>query len=390
MVALVAESWTWYALCWTVVLARTISRRVLRGSFKKMQSDDLLMILAMMTDTVLMVSMNIVSNTSSNLIDPNDNTVLTPANIQERVYGSKMVLVVEQMQILTVWTVKVCLLIMYARLTMSLQQNLAVKIVAGYVAFGFVLMEILYFAVWCRPFSQYWAVPPNSIQCSAATDHLITNAVLNITSDIMIIAIPMPIFLQVILPVKRKAILCGVFALGIFTILSAILNKYYSFTEPFGSSWTFWYIRESSTAIITANLPFTWTLLQRTFNLRSFNGRSSAAQTIDGVSLGFRSAYGRGTVRRPSTPRHIGMELASSSSQEQINHYYGAPLKIYQQTEVHFSSRGLDSKDERAPFPDTPTTHALASRGAFPGGKTDVETSSHESDIGVVTTCRKT
>lgn len=45
---------------------------------------------------------------------------------------------------------------------MSLKQNLAVKIVAGYAAFGLVLMEILYLGVWCRPFSQYWAVPPDS------------------------------------------------------------------------------------------------------------------------------------------------------------------------------------------------------------------------------------
>lgn len=45
---------------------------------------------------------------------------------------------------------------------MSLRQNLAVKIVAGYVVVGFVVMEILYFGVWCRPFNQYWAVPPNN------------------------------------------------------------------------------------------------------------------------------------------------------------------------------------------------------------------------------------
>lgn len=56
------------------------------------------------------------------------------------------------------------------------------------------------------------------VQCSAATNHLITNAVLNITSDVMIILIPMPVFLAVKLPIKRKAILVGVFALGIFTV----------------------------------------------------------------------------------------------------------------------------------------------------------------------------
>jgi len=47
---------------------------------------------------------------------------------------------------------------------------------------------------------------------------MITNAVINISSDIMIIILPMPVFLQSQLPLKRKIILCGIFALGIFTV----------------------------------------------------------------------------------------------------------------------------------------------------------------------------
>lgn len=45
---------------------------------------------------------------------------------------------------------------------MSLKQNIAVKAVAVYVGIGFVVMEVLYLGVWCRPFEQYWAVPPNN------------------------------------------------------------------------------------------------------------------------------------------------------------------------------------------------------------------------------------
>ena len=95
--------------------------------------------------------------------------------------------------------------------------------------------------VWCRPFSQYWAVPPNNgtyltrayrltnrlltytpVQCSAATNHLITNAVFNISSDLMIILIPMPIFIQSTLTLRRKLILCGVFAVGTFTVCASL------------------------------------------------------------------------------------------------------------------------------------------------------------------------
>ncbi|KAK6063209.1 ubid family decarboxylase [Seiridium cupressi] len=386
MSALAVESWTWYAISWVVVLARTISRRILHGSFKKIQSDDILMLVAMATDTVLIACMNILARTNTNLIDPDNAPQLTDADIAERIYGSKLVLVVEQMQIITVWLIKVCLLIMYARLTMSLKQNLAVKVVAVYVAFGFVLMEILYMGVWCRPFTEYWAVPPNSTQCSAATNHLITNAVLNISSDLMIICIPMPVFLAAKLPTKRKAILVGVFALGIFTILSAILNKYYSFSQPFGNQWTFWYIRESSTAIITANLPFTWTLLQRTFNLRSFNGKSSGARTSEPASR-FRSGYGRGTNHLTTISRgHPGIELGSCNSQEQINDTFGTQLKIYQQTEVHVSRQDAHPSEKG---PETPSTIGSNLKAHYPGGASDEETSSNGSSAGVVTEISK-
>lgn len=81
-----------------------------------------------------------------------------------------------------------------------------------------VVMEILYLGVWCRPIQQYWAVPTHSTQCSAATNHLITNAVLNISSDLMIISIPIPLLFKVRLPRKNKAVLCGMFLIGTFTV----------------------------------------------------------------------------------------------------------------------------------------------------------------------------
>lgn len=81
-----------------------------------------------------------------------------------------------------------------------------------------IVMEILYLGVWCRPFTNYWALPTPSTQCSAATNHLITNAVLNLSSDLMIISIPMPLLFKVQLPLKNKAILLGIFLIGAFNV----------------------------------------------------------------------------------------------------------------------------------------------------------------------------
>jgi hypothetical protein len=275
MSVLQPEAGIWYGVCWITVIIRLISRRLHLGSWKRLQLDDYLIVLTMATDTVLTVIMHKIVVTNSNLIPPGDDVAsYTEEEIQSRVLGSKLVLVSEQMQLVTIWLVKACLLIMYNRMTLVLPYHKIVVCTCVYVAVTFVVMETLYFGVWCRPFPQYFAVPPNSKQCSAATNHLITNAVFNISSDLIILSIPLPLLFKVRLPKKNKTILLVIFLIGAFTIVAAALNKFYSFTNPFGSEWTIWYLRESYTAILCANLPLTYPLIQRIFGLRNWNSHT--------------------------------------------------------------------------------------------------------------------
>lgn len=114
--------------------------------------------------------MSKIVTTSSNLIPPGEDvSQYSQAEIDSRITGSKYVLVVEQMQILTIWLVKACLLIMYFRMTAVLPQRKLVIATSIYVGVTFVVMEILYLGVWCRPFNQYWAVPPNSSKCACSS-----------------------------------------------------------------------------------------------------------------------------------------------------------------------------------------------------------------------------
>lgn len=71
------------------------SRVMHQGSFKELQVDDWLMCFALATYTVVIVALNIVSNSNSNLFPPGyDYSTLTTTDISEREYGSKLVLVV--------------------------------------------------------------------------------------------------------------------------------------------------------------------------------------------------------------------------------------------------------------------------------------------------------
>lgn len=306
----------------------------------------------------------------------------------------------------------------------SLQRNILVNIVSGYVVLGFVVMQILFFGAWCRPFHNYWKVPsPNCecipgvsrplltslVNCSAETNHMITNAVLNISSDIIIIGLPMPVFIQSQLPIKRKVVLCGVFALGIFTvflrmapvacdiangeqILAAALSKYYSLENPYGNEWIYWYIREVSTAIITANLPLTWTLLQHVFRLGSFHakyGKSSGQRTGEAATGRFRSAYGNLTscTRDENRARRTANDpndISPSESQEQITSDHGIPMKIMQQHEVHITSEEVSSDGGAVTPVQSPGSGGVVTAGSrSPVGSVHGDKS--EGDLGVVT-----
>lgn len=304
----------------------------------------------MATDTVLVAIMSQIVKTSSNLIPPEDDVSrYTSEEIKSRIYGSKLVLVVEQMQLITIWLIKACLLIMYDRMTFVLPQHKIVVATAIYVAVSFVVMEVLYFGVWCRPFTQYWAVPPNSKQCSAATNHLITNAIFNITSDLIILSIPMPLLFKVRLPMKNKAILFVIFIIGAFTIVAAALNKYYSFTHPFGTEWTIWYLRESYTAILCANLPLTYPLIQRVFKLRNWNSHTNHTH----------SPYGSVTQAQPITHKHWAEPRAQpipkgfrdifkrTESQEDINGGLGKQRE--DEDGPHFITSAIELDDSRSP-----------------------------------------
>lgn len=131
--------------------------------------------------TILAVSVNkIIFGGGSNLLPPEEAATLTPKTIQERIKGSKWVFVSEHAMVLTVWSLKLCMVFIYRRLTYvfksvppllryiltyssvsnGLKQKKLIKLLFIWVACGFVGTELCLFLA-CRPFPQYWAVPPS-------------------------------------------------------------------------------------------------------------------------------------------------------------------------------------------------------------------------------------
>jgi hypothetical protein len=90
------------------------------------------------------------------------------------------------------------------------------------------------------------------------------------------LAVAIPLLVQVRVPLKQKVILLALFGMGIFVIVAAILNKIYCLV-PSLISYVYmnWYFREATVAVLVTNLPLVWSLLRDVFPaLKSWTGGS--------------------------------------------------------------------------------------------------------------------
>ncbi|KAG5927440.1 hypothetical protein E4U42_002275 [Claviceps africana] len=284
--SLLIESWVLYALGVLIVAARLVSRRIKLGKWRDLMIDDYLMLFALTNFTGVVISIIEVAKNGSNYMSPEAAAALTPQGVHDAIYGSIMTFVLEIFTLTATWTIKGCLLILYSRLTRNTvsQQNMLVKICAGYCGLTYVLVMVLLIFFWCHPTYEYWAVPVRIEQCATYYNHMIFATACNISSDILLLLIPIPIILKTRLPRKRKMILICILGLGVFNILAAILNRYYNFSNPNSYVFLYWYVAEVGIAMIVGNLPLCWPVLRLICGIREKTETPAYhGQTISGA-----------------------------------------------------------------------------------------------------------
>jgi hypothetical protein len=183
-------------------------------------------------------------------------------------------------------------------MTKDTTNNIYVKLVIGYTAVGLVAVEVPYFFVLCRPFSQYWALPVRNPQCANYFYYCIIQLVFNVSSDFLMLLIPLPFIINAKVPPLKRMLLIAIFSLGLFVILAAILNKYYNFTMTNTTVYMVWHIREASTSIYVANIMCWWPLLRKVFGWKRFLQRSNN---------GTHSEMSHNRMSDPITPEPHGM-----------------------------------------------------------------------------------
>lgn len=307
----------------------------------------------------------------SNLFEPDEFATFTQEDIDERIKGSKIVVVSEQAMLNVIYTLKACMLFMYSRLTMNTTQHRFLKILAGYICCGYIGSELAFFLA-CRPFYGYWAVPPPNPQCTTLQHYAIAQACFNISSDFFLLLIPLPMIIKLNLPLKQRIVLGCVFSMvrifllivslvpftnipfqGIFVILAAILTKVFNLGDVYSPTYMLWYTREASVAVYVSNLPLIWPLLREWFPfLRSISVGSKPTPS-----------YGKNYPKgHPSHVVTIGGTGARSGVARSKNE-----LSVFE-TELDSYGHGMGKSSQAASSSDGSTHSATVSGGMHHDG----------------------
>lgn len=166
------------------------------------------------------------------------------------------------------WSLKASLLVFYLRLTNGLGRSYRIRI---YIGFGLLLSSfsvvILNLYLACRPFHRNWQISPDPgdvCQPAIASQIVWTYFAMNVTTDLYLISIPVPMLFQANLKLLRKLGLMVLFSGGLFVVACATLRCVLIVTDPVNGAQLAgsWAVRESFIAVVTTNLPMIFPLLK--------------------------------------------------------------------------------------------------------------------------------
>ncbi|KIL92568.1 hypothetical protein FAVG1_03748 [Fusarium avenaceum] len=150
-----------------------------------------------------------------------DGVELTDEQLRQKAIGSGLVLASRIFYAATLWILKFAVLEFLHRLTRatwerSWQRSLyVIRVILGATFVAVLLSDF----VECRPYKNYWQVVPDpGGQCRQGYVQLLTMAVCNVLTDLLLVIFPIPIIVTSGMTVKRKIQLVLLFSLSLSVV----------------------------------------------------------------------------------------------------------------------------------------------------------------------------
>ncbi|KAI8936146.1 hypothetical protein NX059_007641 [Plenodomus lindquistii] len=202
----------------------------------------------------------------------------TPAEAALRQTGTKWFMVGWYSYIGLIWTLKLNMLFLYRRVVSFVWVKKFIVPVMIIVGVTGVAIWIL-LATACRPFHKLWQIWPDpGMYCMPQSPaFLVTILVLNLTTDMCIMLIPIPIIIPLRISWGRKLGLLMMFSAGVFVMIAAILRVYFVLVERRGGVAAIWSCREDIVAVIIGQA----TMVRPLFTKRFWNETRTGSSAYD-------------------------------------------------------------------------------------------------------------
>ncbi|KDN65794.1 hypothetical protein CSUB01_12532 [Colletotrichum sublineola] len=219
-------------------------------------------------------------------------------------YGTKNFIVGMSVYVAIVWTMKFHMLFFYRRLVEGQWVEkfiFPVMCLVGATAVSIILI----IALTCRPMTLMWQIRPDpGANCHPQNNiFFISILVMNVATDLCILAIPTPIIKLVRASIWRKIGIYFLFSLGVFIITAAILRVMLTYFPKGGlGPAAMWSVREDFVAIFAGQAPMVVPLFKKRFWQRSaykFTPKSSG-QRSEGHELSNQPSTNN--IKKPKDP----------------------------------------------------------------------------------------
>ncbi|KAJ6788241.1 hypothetical protein PWT90_10622 [Aphanocladium album] len=250
------EAWVEYAIGITILFSRIGYRTKLVG-LKNWTGDDYFAVAAVCFLSGETAMLQVIGQWGS-IVGMTDEKALKLSEHEKEniVKGAKADIAGWCLYITLIWCLKACMLFFYRRLTLDTFQKRLV-LVAGVAWICSYLATIGVVLLRCLPFKRNWQIYPYpGDECGTPNQIFLTLVITNVTTDLLILYIPLPLLWVVKIPLGKKIIYCLWLTTGVFVIVASLLRCVLSirYANEVDVS-TIWAIRETFVGIICVNAP---------------------------------------------------------------------------------------------------------------------------------------
>ncbi|KAI1128160.1 hypothetical protein F5Y10DRAFT_181630 [Nemania abortiva] len=328
------QLWTLYAVGVSVTILRTYAR-VKAVGISGLRGDDILIwigIIFYTAQTVLGYSVgNVAHGFANNGLTDAERIALSPNDPEYhlRVVGSQIQLAGWGIYSALMCFLKLSVLVFYVRLTEGLGQRYKLQIRAGFaLVIATSVASVLAVLTSCVPIYRNWQIypdPGNHCQPAISAPIVWTCYAANVTTDIYLILIPLPMLWGSSLKLAKKLASSFVLSAGIFVLVSATLKTAFVIADPVDGAQLAgqWGTREAFVAVFTTNLPMIFPLIKSGLS-PLFGSVLRSTQKTYTPREGFHTIGSGGMKGHKRNPRgHLGISefstnLSTTSSREHI------------------------------------------------------------------------